>query len=122
VLLATGRPAEALTAFQRGAAADYAKAGVARAQAALGRTDEARRIAAELERDARRRYVQPYTIALVYVSVGDRDAAFRWLDKAYEDRATQMVSLTTSRQWDPIRSDPRFQALVRRVGLRPLTS
>ena len=72
-------------------------------------------------RERRRRFVRPDVIALIYVSLGDREAAFRWLDSAYEARPYPLIRLTTNRRWDPIRADPRFAALVKRIGLRPVT-
>jgi Tfp pilus assembly protein PilF len=55
--------------------------------------------------------------AIVYVGLGDKQHALAWLEKAYEDRDTDILSLNTDPVYDPLRSDPRFQALVRRVGL-----
>lgn len=57
--------------------------------------------------------------ARIYVELGDTDEAFKWLDKAYDDRAFLLVQLKVARQWDPLRSDSRFQDLLRRVGLPP---
>ena len=57
--------------------------------------------------------------AIVYAQLGERDAAFEWLEKAYEERAGPLIFLNVNPAWDPLRDDPRFQALVRRVGLPP---
>lgn len=62
-------------------------------------------------------YVRPYTIASFYARLGQKDEAFVWLEKAYQDRDYQMTELNVRPELDSIRSDPRFAELVRRVGL-----
>ena len=59
----------------------------------------------------------PYTIAMLYAYLKDKDQALRWLNTAYEERDPQMENLKTDFVLDPIRSDPRFAELVRKVGL-----
>ena len=56
-------------------------------------------------------------IAMIYVALGDRDQAFAWLEKAREQRSEEVLGLKSDPAFDPLRSDPRFQELVRRVGL-----
>jgi hypothetical protein len=51
----------------------------------------------------------------VYAGLGDRDQAFAWLEKAFDERPRTMLSLKINRRLDPLRSDPRFADLVRRV-------
>jgi TolB-like protein/predicted Ser/Thr protein kinase len=58
-----------------------------------------------------------YRIAALYADLGDKDQAFRWLDTAYQDRDWQLVGLNSDFYLDPLRSDPRFAELVRKVGL-----
>ncbi len=58
-------------------------------------------------------------LAQVYTYLSDRDHAFAWLEKAYEERDTALQGLKVDPTWDNIRLDPRFQDLVRRVGLPP---
>ncbi len=58
-----------------------------------------------------------YEIAELYADLGDKDQAFRWLSTAYQERDNSMVALKTDFLFDPIRSDPRFAELVRKVGL-----
>lgn len=72
-----------------------------------------------LEEEARHRYIPRIVLAMVYVDLGDRDHAFVWLDRAYEERNYLTAYLKQEHAWDPIRSDPRFKNLVRRVGLPP---
>jgi len=68
--------------------------------------------------DAKRRST-PYEIALVYARLGDAGQAVAWLEKAYQQHYCYMVQLKTFRIWDPIRSDPRFQDLLRRKNFPP---
>jgi adenylate cyclase len=82
--------------------------------ARAGREDEARAILEEL--NEREGYVPATGPALIYVGLGDHDKAFEWLERAYEERSVTLV-FVDSPIWDPLRSDPRFQDLLRRIGL-----
>jgi TolB-like protein/Flp pilus assembly protein TadD len=62
------------------------------------------------------RYVPPFDIALVHAALGERDLAFNWLDKAYEDRHPWLVMLKVTPKVDSLRSDPRFAALLERIA------
>jgi len=62
-------------------------------------------------------YASPFEIALFYTEVGNKEQAFLWLDTAYREREFQMEGMRTDFRLDPVRSDPRFAELVRRVGL-----
>src|SRR5262249_21615980 len=62
-------------------------------------------------------YVSPYELATLYASLGDRNGAFEWLDVAYRDRNLGLIRLNTDFLLDPIRTDPPFAALVRKLGL-----
>jgi len=62
-------------------------------------------------------YSSAYNIAALYADLGDKDQAFRWLNTAYQERDYSLVGLKTNFLFDPIRSDPRFAELVRKVGL-----
>jgi hypothetical protein len=70
-----------------------------------------------LTKRAQRDYIDPYMIALVHTTLGDRDAAFEWLGKAYEARSPWMGWLNAEPKFDPLRSDPRFKTLLRQLGL-----
>jgi hypothetical protein len=61
------------------------------------------------------RYVSAGSFALVYIGLGEKDQAFAWLEKAYEDRSGALPLLKVNPIWDPLRSDPRFEALVARI-------
>jgi TolB-like protein/Tfp pilus assembly protein PilF len=82
-----------------------------------GRIGEARSLLKQLEQQSTQKYVPADAIAMVYVGLADKDGAFLWLDKAYEERAFKLAWLKVEPQWDPLRSDPRFQALVKKIGI-----
>lgn len=81
-----------------------------------GRRDDARAVLKTLEDTSRARYVPPYAAALVHAGLGDRDAAFEWLERAYTARDVHLMYLPVDAKWDPYRADSRFQALVARCG------
>jgi TolB-like protein/tetratricopeptide (TPR) repeat protein len=62
-------------------------------------------------------YVSPYEFAQIYTALGEHDAAFEWLEKAYRERAPRLPGELWGRQFDAIRSHERFQNLIRRTGL-----
>jgi tetratricopeptide (TPR) repeat protein len=84
--------------------------------ARTGQTAEAREVLEALEVIGRKRFVPPYDLALVHAGLGDRDAAFAWLAKAYDVRDVHLIFLTVDPKWDPYRNDPRFEALLKRCG------
>jgi tetratricopeptide (TPR) repeat protein len=70
-----------------------------------------------LKEDAKTRYVSPLGFAISYAKLGDKDQAFPWLEKAVAEHCPPVVSLKTNPEFDGLRSDPRFTALVKRMGL-----
>ena len=62
-------------------------------------------------------FVPPQAFIWIYAALGDKEHAFAWLEKAYEERSDVMTVLTEDRAFDPLRSDPRFRDLLRRMGL-----
>ena len=62
-------------------------------------------------------YLSAYVIAALYADLGHKDQAFRWLNTAYQERDTYLLGLKTDFLLDPVRSDPRFAELMRKVGL-----
>ncbi|HET9984234.1 MAG TPA: tetratricopeptide repeat protein [Longimicrobiales bacterium] len=117
VLLRHGKPEEALAVLGRAPEMGArVRVALARTYAALGRRAEAGRIARELERTARSRNVRADGPAIVYAALGDRDAAFRWLERAYRDRSASLVLNARSDVFAPLHADPRWPALLRRVG------
>ena len=85
-----------------------------------GRTAEARDLLGALEMASRQRYVPPYALALVHAGLGDEDAVFEWLDRAYAARDVHLMFLTVDVKWDRYRSDPRFGHLLARCGFPPI--
>jgi len=84
-----------------------------------GRVREARQDLAILEKQAHTRFVTSYGVALVHAGLGENDAALRWLDKAVEERSNWLVWLRLDPRWDALRSDPRFERLVRGMAFPP---
>jgi tetratricopeptide (TPR) repeat protein len=119
--LAKGSYGDAVHEFeeaQRLSASDpYLEALLAYARAARGQSDKARITAADLTRRSSRKYVPALSIALVHIGLGDHDQALEWLSRCYEDRSTHMVYAKVDPLLDPIRSDPRFWALLKQMGL-----
>lgn len=88
-----------------------------RGYAVAGNRREARRTIAKLKELSKTRYVEPLQFALIYAALGEKDQAFAWLEKAFEERNGNLIALSVAPWFDPLRSDPRFADLVRRVGL-----
>jgi adenylate cyclase len=85
--------------------------------ARAGRRREALATLDELRRISKPRDPAPIRIAMVHIGLGETDLAFEWLQKAFEARDWQMALLKVEPAFDSLRSDPRFAALVERVGL-----
>jgi TolB-like protein/DNA-binding winged helix-turn-helix (wHTH) protein/Tfp pilus assembly protein PilF len=88
-----------------------------RAYALSGNPDEARKIAERLQRTARQHYVPAWDMAVLFAGMGDANTAFRWLEQSYAKRESQMPFLKVDYRMDPLRADPRFQNMLRRVRL-----
>ncbi len=71
------------------------------------------------EQRAKQRYVAPGVFAEIYARLGEKDQAFFWLEKAYEERGWSITTLNADPMFDDLRSDPRYADLVRRMGLEP---
>lgn len=82
--------------------------------ATSGRASEARAVLRTLEEVSRERYVPPFAMALITAGLGDKDATFAWLDRAYDARDVHLMFLTVDPKWDPFRADARFQSLLER--------
>ena len=90
------------------------------AHALFKRRADARKTLHELHNLAKRRFVSAFDFAIICAGLGDADQAFKWLQKAYDERSFSMlISLKGEPRFDTLRSDPRFQDLVLRVGLPP---
>jgi TolB-like protein/Tfp pilus assembly protein PilF len=110
---------EAIAEFQKAQLLDDAPmilALLGRAFASAGKKDEARQVLEELKLKSGQRYVSPYLLALIYTALGERDEAFAWLQKTYDDRNEMLVWLKVDIRLDALRLDPRFTALLQRAG------
>ncbi len=84
-----------------------------------GQRDKALETLKELDRLAEHRFVTPFCQALVYLGLGENNKAIDWLEKAYEERSVWMGWLKVEPMYDPLRSDPRFQALYKKMNFPP---
>jgi serine/threonine protein kinase len=91
--------------------------GLGQAYALAAKRREAMGVLEELKKQSRQRYVAARAIAEVYIGLGERDQAFFWLGKAIEERDGWLVHFRGDPRYDPLRSDPRFADLLRRIGL-----
>jgi serine/threonine-protein kinase len=99
----------------------FIKAYLGYALAASGREIEARALFRELLMYAKSRYVPATDFAILAVGLGDKNEALDWLDKAYEERSTYLIFVAHDALFDPLRTEPRFQNLLHRVGLASLS-
>jgi tetratricopeptide (TPR) repeat protein len=79
-----------------------------------GRASEARDLLRTLEAASQQRYVPPYAFALVHAGLGEKDAAFVSLDRAFAVHDVHLIYLPVDPKWDSYRKDPRFKALMDR--------
>ena len=94
----------------------WSDVGLCRTLVDAGRPKEARAILDQLLLRSKSHFVPPYHIAIVYNYLGDKELAIEWLEKAYDIRDPKMTFLKTM-SWKNVENDPRFQDIVRRVGL-----
>src|SRR5215510_13994352 len=118
--LKQGNYSEAITELLKavdisGAKSTYAMAFLGYALAKAGKEAEARAVLEGLLKSS----ADPYHIALVYNGLGEHGEALAWLERAYVQRSTGMVFLKVEPKWNNLRSDSRFQDLLRRVGFAP---
>jgi serine/threonine protein kinase/tetratricopeptide (TPR) repeat protein len=85
--------------------------------AASHQVAEARKILDQLKERSQQTYVQPMWIAVIDIALGEKDQAFDWMQKAYDDRSAWLLYLKVDPLFDSVRSDPRFTDMVRKVGL-----
>jgi len=82
-----------------------------------GKRGEAEKILDELRELSKQRYVSPFNFALIYIGLGEKDQAFEWLNKTFDDFPNTLLYLKVDRRFDSLRSDPRFADLLRRMNL-----
>jgi TolB-like protein/DNA-binding winged helix-turn-helix (wHTH) protein/Flp pilus assembly protein TadD len=107
--------AELQEAVKLSAGSPQCVANLARAYAVSGRREEAEKLLSDLKERSRTGYSAASEIAMIYASLGDANEAMIWLEKGYEERFNPGVLLRPG--FDPLRSDPRFQSLLQRIGL-----
>lgn len=90
---------------------------LAYAYGVLGEKQEAEKILQELLEQSKRQYVSPYSFALIHIGLDDKDRAFEYLEQAFDRREDGLVSLKVNPRFDPLRDDPRFDQLLKRIGL-----
>ena len=103
-------------AVQLGGEAPYYVAELANAYASAGRIEEAKALLRQLESEGHQENVSPVDLALVYVGLHDNYRAIELLQKAVKERSPAAVNLKVHPRYDPLRSDPRFAALLERLG------
>jgi tetratricopeptide (TPR) repeat protein len=120
--LAQGDAETALQWYRRGQGMERAirsyDAVIVRALAELGRKDEAEAILTRLAEESRHQYMRSELLAMGYAAVGDFDQAFDALERAYQARSAGLIYLHLDPGYEPLRGDPRFGELVRRIGVR----
>lgn len=97
-----------------GATAELAQVGLT--YALWGKRQEAAQVLLELQEIAQNRYVSPVELAMIHGALGEMDQAYRYLDEAYQERASFLVFLKVDPRFDSLRKDPRYNALLRRMG------
>jgi len=117
----TGRYQESIPALKKARAIDanwpYIVAELGYAYAASGERAEAENILQQLKERAAREYIDAILIAYIYVALDEKEQAFFWLQKAYQERSGLIPWLKVESKFDPLRSDPRFGNLLSRIGL-----
>jgi TolB-like protein/DNA-binding winged helix-turn-helix (wHTH) protein/Tfp pilus assembly protein PilF len=121
VLIANHQPEEAIPVLEKAVSITARSPGtigvLVRAYADAGRRTDALRLLAELKSRKQARYVPAAAFVNAYLGLGDYDQAFAWLERAYQEQSNILLFLKVHPFFDPIRDDPRFADLVRRVGL-----
>jgi TolB-like protein/Tfp pilus assembly protein PilF len=92
---------------------------IGHAEAVSGRRSDALQIVSKLQRIRGQIYVPALYFAMIYTGLNDKDKAFEWLGKAFEERCEYLVYLPTEPMADSLRSDPRFTKLLNHLGLKP---
>lgn len=121
VLIANNQPEEAITPLNKALSLSDNSSGVIgtliRAYAQAGHRSEALRLLDDLKQRQREGYVSAAAFVDAYLGLGDREQAFAWLERAYKEQSEILQLLKVHPFFDPLRDDPRFKDLLRRVGL-----
>jgi TolB-like protein/DNA-binding winged helix-turn-helix (wHTH) protein/Tfp pilus assembly protein PilF len=121
VLIAKNQPEDAIQVLEKAASVSNRSPGVIgvliRAYAQAGRRSDALRLLAELQTRRKAGYVPTGAFVNAYLGLGENEQAFAWLEQAYKEQSNILQFLKVHPYFDPLRADPRFEDLVRRVGL-----
>jgi DNA-binding winged helix-turn-helix (wHTH) protein/TolB-like protein/Tfp pilus assembly protein PilF len=121
IYLETGKPQQAIDEIQKAvklsAGNTRALATLGYAYAVAGKRDEALKVMANLQQLAKEKYVSPYYFAVIHAGLNNRDQAFIWLEKAFEERQPYLTLLSYEPVFVNLRGDPRFDNLRKRIGL-----
>ncbi len=121
VLIANNQPKDAIPVLEKAVAMSNRSPGpvgiLIRAYAHAGRRSDALRLLAELKRRRNTGYVPAAALVNAYLGLDENEAAFVWLEQAYKEQSNMLQFVKVHPYFDPIRNDPRFADLVRRVGL-----
>ncbi len=114
---------DAVAAYQKfltlGGASEEEVAGLAKAYQTSGKEGYWRWMLDYWTEKAKQEYVPPTEFAYFHAHLGEKDQAMRWLEEGYKEHDFVMTSLNVAPEWDPLRDDPRFQDLLRRMNLEP---
>jgi len=113
--LETGKTGDAVREIE--SATDFRGAWLGYAYARGGRANDARQVLGERVAEWERSHTGSAGIALIYAGLGDNNSAFQWLEKARLEKDASVPLLNAYPYWDSLRRDPRFKALVQRVGI-----
>jgi eukaryotic-like serine/threonine-protein kinase len=118
---ATGKYEDAVKCFHRaielGGGFKDAEADLASCYARMGKREEARKILNNLMEYSKGNFVSSVDMAFILAVLGEKDQAFAWLEKAFRERDPYLLDLKNYHRFDPLHSDPRFTALLRKIGL-----
>lgn len=120
VYIRRGKYAEAISLLEKNVAIDrtaYSLSRLGHAKGVAGKREEARAIIKELEDIYKRREAHGHQIAIVHLALGDFDQTFAWLEKDVQAHTGLMLGMMADPFFDPIRSDPRYASLMRRIGI-----
>ncbi len=118
----TGKPMEAISEYQKAVEmSDGDEGAIARlayVYAGVGRSAATRKVLHDLEQESKRQYVSPYVLATLYARLGEKDKAFASLEKAYQEKSADLSwQIKADFRIENLRSDARYQDLLRRVGV-----
>jgi serine/threonine protein kinase/tetratricopeptide (TPR) repeat protein len=119
--LQEAKPQEAIVALEKHSRISDSPAAdaldLAYGYAVTGRREDSQKLLHHVMEEPHRTYVPALWVARVYLALGEKENALTWLRKAYEERSPQLPLLNVDPRWDPLRSDPQFQGLLRRMKL-----